>query len=116
MKWSTTNSKEVKVINARSETSDLYFKNFKKCVIIIQGYYEWKVTTSASGKDIKQPYFFRSANKEQEYLLLAGLYKDKYDSKGFEYKEFLVLTQEANKQIASIHDRMPVILSDEIME
>jgi len=116
MKWGTHNSKGIKIINARSETSDIYFKNMKKCVLIIQGYFEWKVLYSHSGKETKKPYFFSNANKQKDYLLIAGLYNQIEDINGFDYKQFILLTQAANKQVESIHDRMPLIISENLVE
>lgn len=116
MKWGTENSKGIKIINARSETSDLYFKNMKKCVMVVQGYYEWKVTLSQSGVESKKPFYFKNEDKDKNYLLIAGLYKQKEDLNGFDFKQFIVLTAEANKQIEDIHDRMPLLLNDELAE
>jgi putative SOS response-associated peptidase YedK len=135
MKWGTTNSKGYKVINARSETSDLFFKNLKKCVLIVQGFYEWKTFKkesefvskfgSESGKEIKKPYFFKSSNPEKDYLFIAGKYKNKYFNDNEKHnhndnyddiKEFLILTQEASKKASEIHHRMPIILNEENIE
>jgi putative SOS response-associated peptidase YedK len=150
MKWGTTNSKGFKVINARSETSDFFFKNLKKCVLIVQGFYEWKTikseyvplsiplsgsksistTVSELGngnknykknvKEIKKPYFFRNSNPQKDYLFIAGKYKDKYpinndndNENENDFKEFLILTQEASKKTSDIHHRMPIILNEE---
>ena len=73
MKWGTRTKDNHFVINARSETLHATsFKNFKRCVVIIQGYFEWKQENKAS-----QPYYIH--NKSNEYMLLAALYKDTYD-------------------------------------
>jgi len=116
MKWGIENSKGIKINNARSETSDIYFKNMKKCVMVIQGYYEWKINFSKSGIESKIPYFFQNADKNKNYLFIAGLHNQKEDSNGFEYKQFILLTQAANKQLDEIHDRMPLILHEELVE
>jgi putative SOS response-associated peptidase YedK len=73
MKWGTKNRDQIPVINARSETiiSHSYFKNFKRCVIIVQGYYEWS--------DIKDKQAFYFHKKDGKYLYLAGLYKETTD-------------------------------------
>ena len=97
MKWGTENSKGIKIINARSETSDLYFKNMRKCVMIVQGYYEWKINISQSGIETKKPFYFQKVDKYKNYLLIAGLCNQKKDSNGFDFKQFIVITQEANR-------------------
>ncbi len=69
MKWGTKNKDEIPVINARSETVATYFKTWKRCAVIIQGYYEWKQNRTTS-----QPYYIH--DKEKDYLLVAGIYKE----------------------------------------
>jgi putative SOS response-associated peptidase YedK len=71
VKWGTTNKDNIPIINARSETADIYpiFKNCNRCVLIIQGYYEWKRDDPSK----KQPYYFHFKNDEP--LFVAGLYR-----------------------------------------
>jgi hypothetical protein len=73
IKWGTKNKDNISLINARYENLSLYYKSWKRCVVIIGGYYEWKQITSQSGDLKTQPYFFH--NKDKNYLLLACLYK-----------------------------------------
>jgi putative SOS response-associated peptidase YedK len=75
MKWGTKNSQNVSLINARSENLLLYYKNWKRCVIIINGYYEWKKIFSNLDVQINtQPFYIKS--KLKNYLLVAGIYKE----------------------------------------
>jgi putative SOS response-associated peptidase YedK len=77
IKWGTKNKDNYSVVNARSETVTLYYSNWKRCVIIIEGYYEWRKIGSQADPDkviANQPYFIHS--KEKNHLLLAGIYKD----------------------------------------
>ena len=77
MKWGTKNKDNYSVVNARSEKVTLYYSNWKRCVIIIDGYYEWRKIYSKADNDKvidNQPYFIHS--KEKNYLLLAGVCKD----------------------------------------
>jgi putative SOS response-associated peptidase YedK len=90
------------VINARSETVAQKFAkdiNERRCVVPADGYFEWK-------KETKQPYFFRE--QPGELMFFAGL----YTSKG----QFVIITREAAPELMWIHDRMPVILSEEQIE
>ena len=76
-KWRTKNKDNYSVVNARSETVTLYYSNWKRCVIIIDGYYEWRKIYSKADNDKvidNQPYFIHS--KEKNYLLLGGVFKD----------------------------------------
>jgi len=98
-------------INGRSET--LFekssfresFKN-KRCLIPINGYYEWK-------KDLetKQSIPYHIHPIKENYFALAGLWDEWYDSDTNMYiLSCALITTEPNNTIAKLHDRMPVIL------
>ena len=104
-------------VNARSETvfEKSSFKEAyksRRCLIPINGYYEW-LKDSHSKKS--QAYFIQASSKE--YLVCAGLYESWYDNA---LKQTVLtcalLTTEPNEKIASIHDRMPVILEEDNWE
>ena len=81
MKWGTKNTNDIFLVNARSETVSLYYKNWKRCVLIVTGYYEWKNITSKTNSDeilSKQPYYIY--DKRKNHFLLAGVYKDIIDN------------------------------------
>lgn len=106
MKWgATVNTLNNVVFNSRSDTINKYsfYKQFNRCVIIIDGYFEWKE---------KQPYYITIDNDVTDKVcFLAGIYINQIDKDGFEYKEVSVITKDAMKEISFIHHRMPVILS-----
>ena len=98
-------------VNARSET--VYEKSsFKeaykqrRCLIPVNGYFEWE--KNAKTKTSK-PHFVVSAT--HDYFVFAGIYESWYDNT---LKKSILtcalLTTEPNALIATIHDRMPVIL------
>ena len=98
-------------INARSETvfEKSSFKEAykqRRCLIPLNGYFEWK--KDAVSKKSK-PYFITSASGD--YFVFAGIYESWYDNT---LKETILtcalLTTEPNEKIATLHDRMPVIL------
>ena len=98
-------------INARCETvfEKSSFKEAykqRRCLILVNGYYEWE--TDANTKQSK-PHFVLST--EGDYFAFAGIYESWYDN---DLKRPLLtcalLTTEPNDLIATIHDRMPVIL------
>lgn len=64
-----------------------------RCVVIVEGYFEWK--------EKSQPYMFKS--KTSDHFLIAGLYTDN--------NEIILLTKDAAPGLGEIHDRMPVILT-----
>mgnify|MGYP006189474301 CR=1 FL=1 len=96
------------VINSRMETitTKLLFKDSflkRKCIIPINGYYEWGVK---SGE--KKPYYIQLGDGELIYL--AGIWrKENHNEK--KIKVFSILTKAANFTIQKVHHRMPVIFN-----
>ena len=108
---SWANDRTAMQVNARSESvfEKSSFKEAykqRRCLIPINGYYEWlkDPTTKKS-----QAYFIHDA--KQDYFACAGIYESWYDNT---LKQTILscalLTTEPNETIATIHDRMPVIL------
>ncbi|MDX2160793.1 MAG: SOS response-associated peptidase [bacterium] len=108
--WAKDMSMGAKLINARSETVEEKpsFRNaFKRrrCVIPMNGFYEWKQLDDGS----KQPIYIH--HKEEPFWGLAGLWEVwKNPDTGEEVRTFSILTTSANAFMQQIHDRMPVIL------
>lgn len=97
------------MFNARSESvaEKASFKGplrHKRAIIPASGFYEWRREGSA-----KTPHYIRLADGEP--IGFAGLY-DWHD----EVLSCTVLTTVSNELMATIHDRMPVILSPEDFE
>ena len=98
-------------INARSETvfEKSSFKEAykqRRCLIPLNGYFEWK--KDAQSKKSKA-HFIVSASGD--YFVFAGIYESWYDNtRGETILTCALLTTEPNEKIASLHDRMPVIL------
>ena len=108
--WMKNKPSSKQLINARSETvfEKPAFKNSikrRRCVVPITGFYEWQRAGSR-----KQPWYFYP-EQEHGVLPLAGLWQASEDG----VTQFALLTREADKVMAPIHHRMPVILNqDEI--
>ena len=108
--WAKDESIGAKLINARSETltekpsfQNLVSKN--RCIVISDGYYEWK----RIGKQ-KQPYYIH--HPENKLLLMAVLWSQwKFKDKTIVFS-YTVITTTPTPDIAFIHSRMPVILSE----
>lgn len=104
-------SKEAKgVINARVETIEdkPSFKDSferRRCLIPADGFYEWE----RNGK-ISQPYYFQM--KDGAPFAFAGIW-DRWKTEGTTITSCAIITTTANELLASIHDRMPVILGSE---
>ena len=88
------------LINARLETlkEKMSFKNLineSRCVVLADGYYEWKVEENK-----KTPYYF--TRKDNQTLFLAAIYKS---------HQFMLITRPADSNIGTVHHRQPVIIS-----
>jgi putative SOS response-associated peptidase YedK len=112
MRWGLTPSwaKDSKMaqINARSETAatkPMFRAAFKKrrCLILANGYYEWKKTTKP-----KQPYYYRM--KDEKPFTFAGLWET-WHGEEKPLETCAILTTDANELAKEVHDRMPVILT-----
>ena len=109
--WAKNNSQAARQINARAETVDTrpaYRPAFKarRCVAPVDGFYEWR---GPRGK--RQPLWFH--RPDEGLLLLAGLWEVWHLTPDHEETTFTILTTAANALVAPIHDRMPVVLSDD---
>jgi putative SOS response-associated peptidase YedK len=108
--WSKDPSIGNKLINARAETLDEKpsFKHLikrKRCLIISDGFYEWK---KEEGK--KQPYFIHM--KSRKSFALAGLW-DAWGDKDDCVYTCTIITTVPNDLMKPLHSRMPVILDEE---
>jgi putative SOS response-associated peptidase YedK len=95
-------------INARAETllaKPSFSESFerRRCLIPADGFYEWKRT----GKS-KQPYYFKM--RDEETFAFAGIW-DQWQGDGRVILSCAIITTTPNELLASVHDRMPVILS-----
>jgi len=95
-------------INARAETlleKASFRESFqrRRCLIPADGFYEWK----RSGKS-KQPYYFQLRNEET--FAFAGIW-DEWQGDGRSILSCAIITTTPNELLASVHDRMPVILA-----
>lgn len=113
IKWGFPMTNGKSVINARSETvteKPLFRVPFasRRCIIPTRGFYEWQ-DQGAGKKRLK--YYITLQNKQP--MLFAGLYWFFKSKEGQLLPYFVILTTAANKDIESIHDRMPVILSED---
>jgi putative SOS response-associated peptidase YedK len=82
-------------INLRAETVQSKFKDSGRCLVPASGFYEWQHQARR-----KQPYYFFP--KHEPLFAFAALWE-----KG----TCALITTEANAQLRSIHDRMPLIVA-----
>ncbi|WP_075618661.1 SOS response-associated peptidase [Paenisporosarcina indica] len=109
--WAKDSKIGFKMINARSETvheKPSFRESLKKkrCLVVADSFFEWKKTD----RD-KVPMLVKL--KSEEPFAMAGLWETWKSSTGEAIHTCTVLTTEPNELMASIHDRMPVILKPE---
>jgi putative SOS response-associated peptidase YedK len=98
-------------INARAESLDsaaafrkAYHK--RRCLVPVNAFYEW---SGEAGRKLK----WRVGVKDEPLFALAGLWewwKDPATDRGVE--TYTIVTTDANKVLAPLHDRMPVIIGE----
>jgi len=106
--WSKEPQVKFSTINARAETlttSPVFRGPFKsrRCLVPASGFYEWRKTSQG-----KQPFYIRLHGGE--LFAFAGLYDVGRDAEGNELYSYTIITTKPNDVVASIHNRMPVIL------
>lgn len=114
------------VTSARCETLDVLPKfrdafQTQRCVVPVSGYYAWKREVDGT----RTPWRFSRQNSDPEsrnfesgitdsslsnFIAIAGLYRFNRTSRQY---QFVLITTEPNEIAAEIHDRMPVILTEE---
>ena len=107
-KWADDPDIGWRLTNARAETAaeKPAFRDalrYRRCLVPADGFYEWKVEGG-----VKQPHFIRL--RDAGAFALAGLWEHWSHPGGSEILSCALLTTRPNKLMATIHDRMPVIL------
>ena len=114
-RWAKDNSRAAKMINARCETireKPSFREPFKKqrCLILADGYYEWKPDNPS-----RQPVYIH--HREHRPFAFAGLWEiwspPNRQSGGRRWWTVTIITTDANEMTSHWHHRMPVILSPE---
>jgi putative SOS response-associated peptidase YedK len=112
--WAKDAKRAAAQINARSETlqkmpafRDAFAK--RRCVVPADGYYEW-----TGDKANRKPVWYH--REDNSLLLMAGLYESWHPTPDTWQRTFTIITTDANDVTSPVHNRMPVILSDEAVE
>jgi putative SOS response-associated peptidase YedK len=101
------------LVNARGESVNdrpafRHAMKRRRCLVPADGFYEWK---DEGGR--KRPYFVRK--KDGGPIAFAGLWETWTGPDGEEIDTVCIVTQ-ANRVLAPIHDRMPVIVAPEAFD
>ncbi len=112
-RWSEDNSMASNMINARSETireKRSFRRPFQnqRCLILADGYYEWKADKSS-----KQPLYIH--HRDHRPFAFAGLWENwtpphRQSDTQINWTA-TIITTDANQVTSNLHHRMPVILS-----
>src|SRR5215470_15680091 len=102
------------VINARGESvmdKPAFSAAMKRrrCLVPADGFYEWKTIGGA-----KQPHYVRA--KSDAPLAYAGLWETWIGPNGEELETAAIVTTAANRALARLHERMPVIVPPEAFD
>ncbi len=102
------------LINARGETVNEKpaFRNAmrrRRCLFPADGFYEWQ-----AGGAHKRPYFIRPRSGGP--VAFAGLWETWMGPNGEEVETACIVTTAANRSLAPIHDRMPVVIAPEAFD
>ena len=99
-----------RLINARGDTvaEKPSFRGpfkYKRCLILADGFYEWKAHPV---KKTKTPYYIHMTDRKP--FAFAGLWDSWEGPDGSSVKTCTIITTEPNELMATLHNRMPVIL------
>lgn len=122
--WAEDLSIGSRMINARSETASgkpSFRSAFRKhrCLIPADGFFEWQKLSDGS----KQPWWMHF--DDEQPFLMAGLFetwappeeqRKANAGRSDLVSTFTILTTSANAQMSALHERMPVILPEELWE
>jgi len=111
--WSKDKTRMASMINARSETlaEKPSFRNLiakHRCVLPIQGFYEWKNLPTETKKPLKQAFYI--SRTDAQVMTLAGLWTSWKQPDSSVLRTCTIITTEANSALHEIHHRMPVVL------
>ena len=117
--WAKDAKTGFKMINARAESlteKPAYRDALKtrRCLIVADGFYEWRKSASGSPRTRKQPFHVTRADGAP--FAFAGLWAVWHGSGDEVLRTCTIVTTEANELLREVHDRMPVILPDQDAE
>ncbi len=116
MKWGfTLKGSSQPLVNARLETASekpTFREAWKshRCIIPASYYFEWEHFKNRDGK-VKTGDKYSIQPKGSTMTYLCGLYRFEDD-----YPVFTVLTRDPSEELSRIHDRMPLMLPEDLIE
>jgi putative SOS response-associated peptidase YedK len=87
----------------------------RRCLILADGFYEWKVIgDSSQKKPAKQPYLIRRPDGKP--FAFAGIWDNAHLKNGEVMPACAILTTTPRGAASQVHDRMPLILAEAMRE
>ncbi|MGQ4599284.1 SOS response-associated peptidase family protein [Nocardia sp. R6R-6] len=90
---------------------------YRRCLVPMDGWYEWVVEPTAPGatsKVAKQPYYMADADGSRLYMAgLWAVWRDRSQPESEPLLSCTILTTDAVGELTRIHDRMPLPMSRE---
>lgn len=114
--WSESPATGNRMFNARAESIDRtpafrYAFARRRCLVPVDAFYEWRRSTDAAGKVVREP--FAVARRDGRPMALAGLWAGWHDDDtGEVIRSFSIVTTGPNDLMRPIHDRMPVVVPE----
>lgn len=107
--WQKDPKPRIRPINARDDhvaSSGMFRDSWRhrRCLVPASGFYEWQLRDGQ-----KQPYLLRRADHGQFFM--GGIW-DRWLLADGPVDTFAIITTRPNAVVATVHDRMPVILDD----
>ncbi|BBZ45514.1 SOS response-associated peptidase [Mycobacterium parmense] len=108
------------LINARADkvTTSPAFRSSaksKRCLIPMDGYYEWRVNSDVDGKKSRKTPFYMY-REDGEPLFMAGLWSvwrgPEHHDDSPPLLSCTIITTDAPGELAGIHDRMPLVVPE----
>ena len=111
--WAKDPSIGSRQINARAETlarKPAYRTALvrKRVLIPADGFYEWRRIDNGTKRGARQPFWF--TRDDGDVMALAGLRDGWRDAEGNLLRTCTIITAASNRDVADVHDRMPVII------
>lgn len=105
------------MINARAETvaEKPTFRTAvrrRRCLIPADGFYEWQKLGAGANRGKKQPFYIHRGDDRP--FAFAGLWESwsAMENRPLVIESCTIITTSANRALAALHDRMPVILAE----
>lgn len=86
----------------------------RRCLVVADGFYEWKQPAEGERGAKKRPYYFRPAGGG--LLTFAGIWDIWRAPEGDRLPSFAILTAKPDPLVGAVHDRMPLIVPPALRE